>query len=352
MRKIPSANQLSDIVWLQTAFIGDIVLTTGAINLVRKEFPHIRQHIITTPEGWELLKGMPALETRLVYAKSRTGLMGFSKIRTALRELSLEKASTLIIQPHRSVRSSLLCRFLGFPTLTYTESSFSFLATQTIPRISVFHEVQRIALLLEPLGVERETVLAARPLLQALPLVPDVPWQRELANFTGELVGLAVGTQWGTKRWPLESYTELAKRLGARPKTGLVLIGSKGEKGWADSLASALQRSSNVPLWNLAGLTSFDDLRRLFPRLSLLISNDSSPVHFASAFHVRSLVVFGSTTPSLGFGPLAKHSQVVEHSLSCRPCSDHGPQLCPLGHFACMKNISVEKMTQRALAVL
>lgn len=353
MSAIPSPNRLKDIVWIQTAFIGDIVLTTGAIELVSRSLPHLRQHVITTSEGAELLKGMPALVTRLTYAKTRTGLKGFLRIKQQLKARELDAASTVILQPHRSVRSSLLSRFLAFPTITYRESGLSFLAAKRVLRVSVFHEVQRIALLLEPLGFKREDLLRVRPRLHALPLLTEIPWQSTLASFKGQVLGLSVGSKWGTKCWPLESYIELAKRLGARPHTRLVLMGSKSEKNLTDAIEAELKAVGleDVVL-NLAGLTSFDDLRRLFPRLDLLVSNDSSPVHFASAFNVKSLVVFGSTTPSLGFGPLAEHSKVVESELPCRPCSDHGPQECPLGHFSCMRKIGVEKMEEEALSLL
>jgi heptosyltransferase-2 len=65
------------------------------------------------------------------------------------------------------------------------------------------------------------------------------------------------------------------------------------------------------------------------------------------------VAVFGPTVPALGFGPRGARDMVVEHpSLACRPCSAHGPQVCPLGHHRCMRELSVEVVHAAVAAVL
>ena len=86
-------------------------------------------------------------------------------------------------------------------------------------------------------------------------------------------------------------------------------------------------------------------MRFIFSKLSGLVANDSAPIHYASAFDVPTLAIFGATVSAMGFSPLASHSVVVElPELECRPCSDHGPKICPLGHFKCMKDISADRV--------
>ncbi len=343
--------EFTDLVWLQTAFIGDIVLTTGAINLVAQEFPHVRQHVISTAAGCELLKGSPHLHARLPFAKRSGTLRSFCELKAQLKSAGIEPSSTLLLQVHRSLRSSLLSRYLGIRTLTYTDTVFSFLAHKRIVRDRTQHEVVRVASLLQGLGLSQERIQTVKPQLVPLAWQTEIAWQNELSAFPGKLIALAVGSQWGTKRWPLNSYQALAKKLLAYPEFGLVLLGTREEKELTDPLVQSLASTDRV--WNLAGLSSFDDLRRIFPKLSLVVANDSSPVHFASAFDIPTLAIFGPTVPAFGFGPLATHSQVVEHkTLPCRPCSDHGPQSCPLKHFKCMKDLSVEEVFAAACHLL
>jgi heptosyltransferase-2 len=164
-------------------------------------------------------------------------------------------------------------------------------------------------------------------------------------------IGIAPGSVWATKRWPIESFLRLAKQLLSQTNARLLILGSADEKAAAAELELGLAAEASRVI-NLAGRTSLDDLRAIYPSLSLLISNDSSPLHYASAFNVPSLAIFGATVPALGFGPLAEFSQVAQIDLPCRPCSDHGPMVCPLGHFRCMKDLEPERLASMALTIL
>lgn len=332
---------MNDLIWLQTGFIGDVVLTTAAIELAAREFPGVRQHLVTTAAGAAAIREHQALATCVVFDKS---LRALPAVKHALQQAIAAPEKTVTIQVHRSYRSSFLARYLGFRTVTYAETSAGWLAQEHVTRVAVFHEVQRIALLLEPLGVERRAILAARPRLPALPLDSTVPWQRMLYEFPGRLVAIAPGSVWGTKRWTIEGFSELANRLLAYPDLGLVLLGSDQEQELTAAMARALKLGQER-VFDLAGKTKLTDLRRIMPRLSLLIGNDSSPLHFASAFDVPTVAIFGATIPEMGFAPLASRSRTLGVTeLACRPCSAHGPQVCPQRHFRCMRQLTVDSV--------
>jgi heptosyltransferase II len=64
------------------------------------------------------------------------------------------------------------------------------------------------------------------------------------------------------------------------------------------------------------------------------------------------VAVFGPTVPAFGFGPLAEKSVVAEHvALECRPCHPHGPRVCPLGHWRCMRDVSVAAVLERLATI-
>jgi heptosyltransferase-2 len=247
------------------------------------------------------------------------------------------------------MRSSLLASALGFYTVTYEESRLSFLADRCVPRVAVLHETQRISLLLEPLGARREQLFVSRPSLQpaAGALVDDI----RLRTRGHGLVGVAPGSVWGTKRWPVAHFIQMSRLLLENTNHILLILGSQDEQLAAASMEHGLSAYASRVI-NLAGKTSLDDLRGLYPQLDLLVSNDSSPLHYASAFQVPTLAIFGATVPALGFGPLAPKRLVAEVDLGCRPCSDHGPQECPLGHFKCMKTLLPERVAGMALGLL
>jgi heptosyltransferase-2 len=318
--------RLEVLVWTQTSFLGDIVLTTGALALARKWFPTTKQVMITTPVGKALLAGEPFLDDIVVFDKTGGGFAAMRAVKRALA--AVDPTRSVHLQVHKSFRSSLLAYYLGLPTITYRQSAFSWLAQETVERIAVMHEAVRIGLLLEPLGVPRSEIVGIRPSLHN---------PSPVSIRTRRLVGVAPGSVWGTKRWPKEKFAELvAGLLDEDRELEVALIGSEAEREQADFIA---QKLSSNRLVNLAGRTTLGDLKAIIASLDLLVTNDSSPIHFASAFDTPTLAIFGATIPELGFGPLARSNAIAEVALACRPCSDHGPQVCPLGHFKCMNDL-------------
>jgi heptosyltransferase-2 len=83
----------------------------------------------------------------------------------------------------------------------------------------------------------------------------------------------------------------------------------------------------------------------LIERAGVLVSNDSAPLHIAGAVGTRVVAIFGPTVPAFGFGPTGPRDAIAEvHNLSCRPCSTHGPMVCPLLHHRCMKDLGVSEV--------
>ena len=77
----------------------------------------------------------------------------------------------------------------------------------------------------------------------------------------------------------------------------------------------------------------------------MLVTNDSAPLHIAGAVGTRVVAIFGPTVPAFGFGPLGATDSIAEvHGLTCRPCSKHGPMVCPLIHHRCMKDLKVDEV--------
>jgi heptosyltransferase-2 len=159
------------------------------------------------------------------------------------------------------------------------------------------------------------------------------------------LVALAPGSVWATKRWPY--YADLARSLGR--DAHVVIVGSDADR----SLAGEIIRATDGRAVDATGRLSLLASAELIGRARLLVSNDSAPLHLASAMNTPTVAVFGPTVPAFGFGPLADQAVVAEHpSLDCRPCDRHGPQRCPLGHWRCMREITAGDVAALARAIL
>jgi len=147
------------------------------------------------------------------------------------------------------------------------------------------------------------------------------------------LVALAPGSVWATKRWPY--YAELARLFS--PNARIAVVGAKEDAALAEEIGAAAPGRVIDATGKLSLLGSAELIRRC----AVLVTNDSSPQHLASAVGTPTVTVFGPTVPEFGFGPLAPRSKTAGVTgLDCRPCDRHGPMQCPLGHWRCMRDLA------------
>lgn len=330
------------ILLVQTAFLGDIILTTPLIIALKKSFPESHLALLTTPTGEEALSGLPELDEIITYDKhnSEKGALALFKKASGIRE----KQFDIAISPHRSYRTALLLALSRIPVLVgFKTASLSSVYHFRIARPKNLHEVERNLNLLQPVLELPENF--DRRIRLPLPQNFDLNSFGIRAN-RRPLIGIAPGSAWKTKRWPEERYAELAKMLKARGCEVLIL-GEQKEQ----ALCSRIEGLSEGVI-NLCGRTSLKELFGIISSLDLLISNDSAAVHIASAFSTPVIVIFGPTVPEFGFGPWKTTNRIIQKKLDCRPCHHHGPRKCPEKHFQCMMGIEVEEVFNSALELL
>jgi heptosyltransferase-2 len=148
------------------------------------------------------------------------------------------------------------------------------------------------------------------------------------------------GSQWGTKRWPAERFAALIRILSSQHQIRVALFGGPQDHVIAEVITSAC----NAPVINLIGQTPLQELAAYLECCALVVSNDTGPMHIAAALGKPILVLYGPTTPELGFFPYGVLWKEAGVSLRCRPCHAHGPQRCPLSHWRCMMDLSVDQV--------
>ena len=191
------------------------------------------------------------------------------------------------------------------------------------------------------LSGEKEGLEDDRPQLRIAPAPIDAAL-KPLHLQGGSYYVFAPGAEYGpAKRWPVIHFAELAKSL-AHP---VVLLGSAKE---ADLCAEIEQVTGEGRCLDLAGKTQLEQAFALIAGSRAMVSNDSGLMHVAAAFGVPQVAVFGSSSP-LHTPPLNEKAQVVwlkedtayQPPLDCAPCFERE---CPLGHFRCMREMSVDQV--------
>ena len=316
-------NEPRRILVIQTAFLGDIVLTIPLLRALKKYRGKTELFFLTTPVGQSLLEDQNIVDKIIVYDKK-----GADKGGTALFDKMKEVRACgidMVLSPHRSFRSGLLALFSGAKyRIGYHLPHLVPFYNVRVGRDKGAHEIDRILSLLDPLGIkvseeERFPSLVARNAIRQ-----------------EKLIGIAPGSTWGTKQWTQEGYAELIKRLHEKDYR-IVLIGNKDDAAVADRIKVI----AGVGLDDMTGKTGLKELRELLSSIRLLVSNDNGAMQVAQALNTPIAALFGPTVPEQGFAPIRPNTVVIESKgIYCRPCSAHGPMECPEGHFLCMKSIT------------
>jgi heptosyltransferase-2 len=322
---------------VQTSFLGDTVLTTPLLAFLARSAP---VDVVCTPASAALLANNPSVREVIAYDKrgSERGAAGFLRLAGRLRERRY--ATAYLAQG--SVRSGALAFMAGISERVgfATSAGKPFYTRRIVPIENTHHAARVLALGTgDPLREIPRAELRPRlyPGSRERGVVDELlaghPERSPARQDDKPLIALAPGSVWATKRWPF--YAELARELA--PHGRIVVVGAESDRSLADQIRSAM----NGEMIDATGRLSLLASAELIGRASVLVTNDSAPLHLASAMNTPTIAVFGPTVPEFGFGPLADVARVVGHTeLACRPCDRHGPQRCPLGHWRCMREIS------------
>lgn len=323
---------------LQTSFLGDMVLTTPLLERLAREGP---VHVVATPANAALLANHPAVAGVIVFDK-RGADRGWRGLRRVARLLAATGATRAFLA-QGSLRTAALAWRAGIPErVGFATSAGRWLCTRRVPYQATAHHAQRLWRLASPPG----DAGAPPPLRPAL--YPDAAHEAAAAALLAPcppgapVVALAPGSAWGTKRWPgFPALAAALARTDAWREAALVVVGGAADTPLAAAIAAARPPGS-PPVVDATGRLPLLGTAALLARCAALVTNDSLPLHLASATGTPTVALFGPTTPALGFGPLAPRAEVAEHpGLPCRPCHAHGPAACPLGHFRCMRELAV-----------
>jgi heptosyltransferase-2 len=309
-------------------WLGDAVMSLPALRSLREMLPRARVAVLARPAFADLYRGAPAVDEVLPH--ERGGLRPWVR---AVAELRRRKFDAALVLP-RSFSSAFLVWSARIPRrIGYAGGGRSRLLTDPLERPrDRRHRVHYYHDLLRPLG---EPPPARPPRLELLPdaaawagdRLPDGPW-----------IALNPGATYGrAKQWFEDRFSELARRLARRAR--IAVVGGPAESALGERVARAAGGIS------LAGKTSVSQLAAALARCSLLVTNDTGPMHVADAVGTPIVAVFGPTD-WIATPPFGRRHTIVRHEIDCSPCLRRE---CPLGHHHCMTRVSVDQVLRACL---
>jgi len=337
------------ILIVQTAFIGDCVLTTPLISAVRGLFPRPNNEIamLISPLGKGIFENNPHIDELFIYDKrsSEKGFGAFRSLASHLRKFHFD----LAILPHRSFRTGLLCKMAGIKQrLGFSKSAGALFYSDKVLRNNMLHEAKRLLQLAKYFGEIPDSIplelfpsdtdsLAAEQFLVSHSINPE------------KTLIIAPGSVWATKRYPPDSYARVIQiLLGDGHFEKAVIIGGDEDRAIADQILeyNCSRAISAIGMGNIMASAA------LIGKCKALIGNDSAPVHIAAAMKTPVVAIFGPTVKDFGFTPYFDISVVVEPDcdLKCRPCSGHGKAKC--ASHECMRSIPPQKVADAVIKLL
>jgi heptosyltransferase-2 len=320
-------------------WIGDVVMATPAVRAVREHFPRARLLAVCKPYVADTLAGSPWFDDLVPFDKAGPRHRRF---RFVLTRLADEKLDAAVLFPN-SFRAALVARLAGarqvvgyaryFRDALLTHRFYPKRGRDGRPKPSpVIDDYNR---LVTPLGVPdpgRRMELFTTPTDEA---DAERFWLKHGLNRVNRVVGLNPGGAFGAaKHWPTAHFAEVARRFAEQRSTAVVVLCGPAERAEADRIAEQAGRPNVASLADSplsVGLT-----KAVVRRLSLLVTTDSGPRHFAAAFGVPVVTLFGPTHVGWTETYFAKALH-LQKRLPCGPCQQ---RVCPLAHHQCMTDLS------------
>ncbi len=323
------------ILLIKPSAIGDVVHTLPILKLVRKRYPAAHVAWLVTPACSGLLENHPLLDEVILFDRRRFGkgwrnprsLFGLTSFTVELRRRKFD----LVLDLQGLFRSGWLARQTGAPIRVGFSNAREFATIFYTHRVDVGdseqHATDRYLKLAASIGCESgpvEYVFNTTDTDRAR-VVEKIGHERPYAV-------LLPGTNWRTKRWPIERFAALAWALKDRMGFESVVAGGGNDVALGEKIGGI----------NLAGKTNLPELVALLEGASLVVANDSGPMHIAAALNRPLVAVYGPTNP-MRTGPYGKMDSVVRLDLPCSPCYSR-----KCSHQSCLQWLGIEAVMQLA----
>lgn len=329
--------------------LGDVLMTTPALRALKQAQPQRHLCLLASRGGAAAARHIPEVDQVLSYEAPWTRSLADAAADRALieqlRAQAFDAAVIFTVFSQSALPAALLCHLAGIPLrLAHCrENPYSLLShwvEESEPQRQVRHEVQRQLDLVATVGartddlrlsfrVEPDDRRSLEARLLRLGIGPGQP-----------LVLIHPGASAESRRYPPERYAVAAWLVHQRLRCPLLFGGSADER----ELVGRVRRELDAPSHSLAGELSLGECAALIERATVLVSNNSGPVHLAAALGASVVDLYAQT--NLQHTPWQVPHKVLWHDVPCKWCFK---SRCPQGHHDCLRKVEPEEVAQAAI---
>lgn len=321
-----SADHIRRILVIKLRAVGDVVLSTIVLKNLRAQFHDAHITFLTEAGGAGVLDGNPFIDTLLVYRRHEMSSLALIR---AVRSGKFD----LILDLFGNPRTALLTFASGAPgRVGYRFRGRTYAYNNIVaPRGGTVHNTQFNLDALDALGI---------PIVDRhLHIVPGEDDREFGRRFMEEsfrpgrpIVALNAGGGWACKRWPLDQFARMGDQLVQKAHASVLLVWGPGEERDVETIRNVMKEKAVA-----APPTTLLQLASILSCCSLMVSNDSGPMHIGAAMGTPVLGIFGPTLPNLQ-GPYGEDNRTIRtEGLPCLGCN---LTVCPIQN-QCMRNLGV-----------
>jgi len=324
------------ILVINTMCLGDVMLTTPALRVLKQNYPHSHIAMLVDKSASQIIQNNPHVDEIIALDKKEMNKSVFSLLKF-VREIRKRKLD-LVVNLSCNERSDFITTFSGAKKkIGYLHKGKGLFLDRKVSFAPIpagkKHMADAHLDVLATLGIED----LSNNGLEIFPTAEDEAFAVEfLAKnniFPDEiLVGLNTGAKWPSKRWKKESFVKLADIL--QEKYQVIIFGGPEDVERVQEITSLMQKKPVIA----AGKTTLKQLAALIKHCQVFITNDSGPMHIAVGTKTPVVAIYGPS-PVGGFSPYGQGHSVVRKDLPCSPCNQHNCE-----QHTCMEELSVEEV--------
>lgn len=326
------------VLIIKPSAIGDVVHALPVLPRLKKLWPKAMLTWLITPMCAALVENHPLVDEVILFQRKRWGRSWYDPSELGdlagfVHDLRRRKFD-LVIDLQGLLRSAWIALSTGAPRRIGFSNAREFAPAVYTELVDCSwehdHAVQRYLKIASALGC------GSGP--PEFCFAVDDRDRKYIANLIPPNTPYAVlmpGTNWDTKRWPIDRFAALVQPLKERFGLETVIAGAESDAPFARQIPAK---------FNLTGKTSLRQIVALLEPAHLVVGNDTGPMHMAAALGVPLVAPYGPTNPGRT-GPFDRQDSVLRIDIPCSPCYS---RTC--SHQSCMQWLKIEQVLETAAA--
>ncbi len=316
--------------------IGDIVLTTPVLRILKQQVSNSEIHYLTKKQYVSVITANTNIDKIHIFDNDLPKLL----------ETLKHEHFDYIIDLHNNIRSRRVKQYLGMLAFSFKKLNWEkwLMVHFKINKLPDMHIVDRYLDTIKIFDIKNDN----KGLDYFIPPNDELNLSDLPAGFQNSYIGFVIGAQHSTKKMPNEKIAEICAKI----QLPIILLGGPDDINNANNIISQTKKKSKINnklIFNSCGKFSINQSASLVKQASLIISHDTGLMHIAAAFKKIIISIWGNTIPEFGMYPYLsdKSSTMFQvENLKCRPCTKIGFSKCHKKHFNCMNNQNIDDIAE------